>query len=506
MPSVPSLGELFGSLFRRLPDDPETRAELRALATALLELASSEPSAEPRPGPPAVSSEPSALPPSLSDEEFRDVTRDLVRSLSQPPAAPPPATLRPRSDPSDPTLPPRIENRCRLKAEGARWAAERQRRLARQADFHTEILPRDRDLIARARALPDCYLWMCTPQAPSPSDLSLFEDLAGCFDCLADATALLRVALDEEDRTPEHVETAIDLAAEAQSSLLAALQAIDGPNDPDQLAAFTWIREIAASRHFFIRNHMRRDDMADPRHHPELAQRLEQARSRVEEQQGRKRRVHQLLNKLRYISGKIAEGRDDQWEGLVATTRELVTLGLAPSHPEIRDALLPVVDDLPPHDDQDYPDEFRLVLGQIDRFLALHATAPAEEPADRTPSPSVAEVRKLLAGKVLLLIGGERRPQHQELLRRSFGLAEVIWPDAAHHMSVETFGPAVARPEVALVLLAIRWSSHAFGDVKHMCDAHGKPLVRLPGGYNVNQVASQILEQCGDRLRSQLPG
>jgi hypothetical protein len=50
------------------------------------------------------------------------------------------------------------------------------------------------------------------------------------------------------------------------------------------------------------------------------------------------------------------------------------------------------------------------------------------------------------------------------------------------------------------VLLAIRWSSHSFGDVKRSCDRHGKPMVRLPGGYSPNQVAAQILAQCSGRL------
>ncbi|HVC98270.1 MAG TPA: hypothetical protein VND64_31655 [Pirellulales bacterium] len=33
------------------------------------------------------------------------------------------------------------------------------------------------------------------------------------------------------------------------------------------------------------------------------------------------------------------------------------------------------------------------------------------------------------------------------------------------------------------------------------CERHGKPLVRLPKGYNSNEVARQILEQCGERLQ-----
>jgi hypothetical protein len=51
-----------------------------------------------------------------------------------------------------------------------------------------------------------------------------------------------------------------------------------------------------------------------------------------------------------------------------------------------------------------------------------------------------------------------------------------------------------------VVLLAIRWSSHSFGEVKDFCDRYGKLLVRLPAGYNPNQVAVQILQQIGNRL------
>jgi hypothetical protein len=35
-----------------------------------------------------------------------------------------------------------------------------------------------------------------------------------------------------------------------------------------------------------------------------------------------------------------------------------------------------------------------------------------------------------------------------------------------------------------------------------MCDRYGKPFVRLPGGYNPDQVARQILEQVSGRLET----
>ena len=51
------------------------------------------------------------------------------------------------------------------------------------------------------------------------------------------------------------------------------------------------------------------------------------------------------------------------------------------------------------------------------------------------------------------------------------------------------------------VILSIRWSSHSFGDVKHWCDQHDKPLVRLPRGYNASQVAKEIIDQASERLQ-----
>ena len=64
------------------------------------------------------------------------------------------------------------------------------------------------------------------------------------------------------------------------------------------------------------------------------------------------------------------------------------------------------------------------------------------------------------------------------------------------------FEPAVARSDVAVVLLAIRWASHSYGDVKDYCEKYGKPMVYLTAGYNPNQIAHQILQQVGDRLQA----
>jgi hypothetical protein len=58
----------------------------------------------------------------------------------------------------------------------------------------------------------------------------------------------------------------------------------------------------------------------------------------------------------------------------------------------------------------------------------------------------------------------------------------------------------VAHDDVVAVVLAIRWSSHGFGEVKEFCEKYSKPLVRLSAAYSPNQVAYQLLRQVGDRL------
>jgi hypothetical protein len=103
---------------------------------------------------------------------------------------------------------------------------------------------------------------------------------------------------------------------------------------------------------------------------------------------------------------------------------------------------------------------------------------------------------------VFVLIGGVERTASGRAIERAFGLSRLNWISTRPHESVTIFEPAVARPETAVVLLAIRWASHSYGDVKDYCEKYGKPMVYLTGGYNPNQIAHQILAQVGDRLRA----
>ena len=123
-----------------------------------------------------------------------------------------------------------------------------------------------------------------------------------------------------------------------------------------------------------------------------------------------------------------------------------------------------------------------------------------EEPGEDRPHPDVLETARLLKGRSLVLVGGDRRESAEQALIDSLGLKGVHWVSTQDQDGLGSLESAVGQPDVALVLLAIRWSSHSYGNVKSICEKHQKPLVRLPGGFSVNQVASQVMAQTGGRL------
>ena len=244
---------------------------------------------------------------------------------------------------------------------------------------------------------------------------------------------------------------------------------------------------------------MRVDDPADPAQWSDLQSRIEAVESRWEENQkrnkDRRKRMGNLRFKLSQIGGN-AESDHQQWLQISSIIEGLVNDGLPPNNSELRDLLLPKLDDLP--DMLNMSVGFRLVLNEVDHFLADRPQP--ESPRDLLPTKEVTEVTKRLRCHSMVVIGGKNRPASYQSLMEAFRLKELIWIETREHQSIAGFEHFVSDPEVLVVVLAIRWSSHSFGDVKAFCDRYNKPLVRLPGGYNPNQVALQIMKQCSERL------
>lgn len=277
--------------------------------------------------------------------------------------------------PSDDDL-PQIAARCRLKADGSRWAAERERRIAGGASFQDEVAPSDREIIARARATEGCYLWMNSPGWIAPPDLTLLEDLAGCFDVLAEALgAVLASRIDEGTVSTE----ALELLAAAQSAVWAAVARVSARTDPDQEKVFIWLRETASRQGVFISRHMRRDDPADPSVWRELASRVRQFGEIAGTAREQDRLRRKLLKKLAFIQARCLSGDEDPEFGrerFIATADELLALGLPPSHPELCGLTAALFDtDVDAGDGRPLSGGFRQVLRETARLRERSSAA-----------------------------------------------------------------------------------------------------------------------------------
>ena len=390
-----------------------------------------------------------------------------------------------------------LADRCRVKGDAARIVARR------VAD---SFLPRDAaaeaDAFGRADALPDCMLWMLT-RDPIVTAPKAWHDLAGAYSTAADAALMLHAWHHAPPSLLErNAYRVLSLAAEAQSVLLYAVTDVrDVKVDFDQIQLFAHVRTVARDMQVFIPKFLKREDRADPASWPDVGRRVAEVTAELRAVGERDRSRHKVMNNLRFKLGRLhqqPEQHADEWPQVLKMIEDVVAGGLPPSNPDLRDWLLPVFEDIP--DTVELGPNVTLVLRELDRYLD---SRPDADPPPRVqrPSPDVAAVAELLRGREVVLIGGQARPNHQAALVRAFGLAGVRWIVTPEHTSFTVFEPDVARPEVAVVLLAIRWSSHDYDNVRQYCDAYGKPLVRLPGGYNANQVAHHIMSQAGERLR-----
>lgn len=393
-----------------------------------------------------------------------------------------------------------LAQRCVVKKEGALWAAERQRHALQGIRNDPELDRQRMKLIEYAQALPDCYLWMCQREGPTMVDALAFEELAGCFEATMVVVLLLNDIINDDNTDEDFLEPALTLAGEAQAMLRNAVSAVNGTVDSDQVKLFQWLKATTNYYRIYIRDFMSKWTAVKPETWPDLKRRVEELTVRIDELKQTIKQREKLFGKVRHRRRVIqaAPGQEllEDWQRLMEAVNGLVESGLPPSSVELREQLLPVLDQMP--DGLEVPKNFQLVLREIDRFLAKRA--PSTETVEATaPIAEVLQVRSLLRDQTVVLIGGERRQAAASALCTAFELKELIWIEG-HDQTYTDFEPHVARTEVSVVLLAIRWSRHGFGEVKEFCDRYNKPFVRLLGGYNPNQVAHTILNQIGQRL------
>lgn len=494
--------------------NPDLRGELAAAARAVAIWAEGEvaPPAPPVLAVEAVAVTPAQTPPAVepSPTPRESVLDQLI--LPVPIAARPSVPLNPYPTPAPigdhgrefvPLPLATVAARCRLKAAAAKL-------MARKAAGGVAAAGEEDELRAQSDAIPDCGLWMLDPHG-YPKSKAVWDDLAGGFQVVATAADLLRAwAASGPDLAAG--QEVLTHAAEAQSMLLYAVADVGWvTRDHEQVQMFVHIRELGKQHQIYVPRFLRREDPADPSRWPDLAERLKGLLGRfkpvagtaaVNGAAGDPTKVRQkALGNLKFKLKKVADDPTalaDEWPRVVELLDQVVSAGVPPSNLELREMLLPVYDHLP--DDLPTSVGAERVFRAIELYRDAQPTVAEQADEEQVPSGEVLRARELLGGKELVLIGGQRRPHHVANLRRTLGLADVRWLSTPEHTSFTVFEPDIARPDVAVVVLAIRWANHDYAEVQRYCDKYGKPLVRLRAGYNPNQVAHHVLTQAGERL------
>lgn len=395
--------------------------------------------------------------------------------------------------------------RCAIKKAGATWAVERQQRLAQGIANDLQLEADRKALIHQAQSMADCYLWMCPREAPPLATTVQFEQIVGGFAVMMDMADLLQAILREGEEPSPFLEEALHLAAQAQASLRKAVAAIYDTPDSDQTRLFRWLKDITVLYQMKI-PYMTSRNAADPAAWGSLQARIRALATKIQVVKQSSKERKKLMGKVQHRCKVIREHKGverlDDWQRLNVAVTELIETGLPPSNSDLRTHLLPVIDDLP--ETVELSKIFYRVLRELDRFLAEHPPSVddiAANSAAISPIEEVQRVRVLLRDRVVLLIGGERRPSAIAALTLAFDLKELIWIESYEktHINFEHY---VARADVAVVILAIRWAPHSHGEVKEFCAQYNKPFVRLLAGYSPNQVAYTLLNQVSHQLEA----
>jgi hypothetical protein len=501
---------------------PELQSELLQLARSFTKWLEDQqdataPSSQVSASHPVLQQQPPPLPPGYVHEFLAPVPSYAPR-VSMAPSAPTPGYDTAREFIPLPLS--TVVARCRVKAAAAKLVTKR---VAGATLAETEA---DEEKIRKqAEAIPDCGLWMFDGSGMKQPK-ALWDDLTGGYTVCASAAELLKIWMAQGPDLSTGQEVLL-LCAEAQSMLLYAVSDLAWVNrDHEQVQLFVHIRELGKIHQIYVPRFLRREDPADPSKWPDLLQRL--AKAIVKFGGGLSATVSsntnvdtltplqtpalpadpakvraKALGNLRFKLRKLSEQDDaplEEWPRMVELLEQAVQAGVPPSSLELREMLVPVFSRLPR--DLEAPAPVERVFRAIELHLESLKTDDEPLPELNPSDPEIAATAELLRGKELVFIGGLRRSHHINALKKAFSLSDVRWLSTPEHTSFTVFEADIARSEVAVVVLAIRWSSHDYASVQQYCTRYGKPLVRLKAGYNPSQVAHAILEQVSDKLKS----
>jgi hypothetical protein len=484
--------------------DEEVRAALEMLGHALLALTVPlEPEAADVEAaiPATAASVPEARPTVL--DLFRSALRGReVESTTPEPvavqAAPPAPIVRPRPVLPPPVIPSipapvfdieELAAAFRAKSGAAVWCAQTR---AGGTSITSELPPHlAGDLSSRQTWFADRLTLHLRPERA-------YRQLAGLFAALEQALDFAAASRQAGDPLFQPLQ----LLAEAQSMLRVAAREIGEAIDPDQERVYRFLRTVTSEFSVYLPRFMKLDDPGDPAAWEDIQRRIDAASQPLRDRVRRERDQRQAQSRLDFhldaLSAPEPNDVEHHWAETFAAIDTLIDAGmLQPSNRELRERLLPLLDSRPPG--IAIGEGVALVLREIDRYLARLEAEESRTGEPAAVSVDVARVAEVLDGRSIVFIGGEPRVEHKDRIERVFHLREMVWLEG-YGRSYRSYEPAIARDDVAIVVLALRWASHESMNVQVYCEQYGKPLITLKSGYNANQLASQVIAQAGQRL------
>jgi len=347
-------------------------------------------------------------------------------------------------------------------------------------------------------------LWM--REFMAPERLEWMQHLGESFETAADAALLLEKAFPVTlDSITHRHQDVVDAVAHVSSILLSASLRMQGKHDlnvdPDVRDFHRWLEFLTQRYQIYQERYMKFNALAPLKSLPDAQKKLQA----LKDSRGKAEREY-LSGLKAYLKQIAAESPGSAARRLkevrfLEKIESARTLGWQPSRLDLRKLLSAWYDALPRPEDP--PPFYTQLLGFVDdqyREQPDEETDEDEDDLQPSKTPNIDRVRMLLHGKALYIVGGNPVPAAMERIKKAFGLSDVLWPETQPHTSVDSLRPTVSRPEVAAVLLLVRFASHTFGQLIEDCERTRKPFVRIPNGYGVKQIAYQILAQASHQL------
>lgn len=409
-----------------------------------------------------------------------------------------------------------VAARCRLKAEACLHQIVRQ---SQERDTAEEFESRQRmnDLIATAKSMRDCFLWMFFRKGTPSTDEEL-DLIARCYTAMAEAADLCHaIEPINEWHDEEEVREALQLLATISSGLRVALSAtwLTQP-DIDQDEVHQWLKLVTAEHRYHVKRHMQLGDPADPADDVSAArERAKELLGALENQRKNRDKADRLLKRALYHAQRVRDAATSPYEEEpplhdCKKINDAVEQLRALDAPDLDRMVRQIAAVAPPEyfPDAVQPDPMLRSAaeslaqpqnGSKDRSRRARETAKSE----RVWSEDVLRVRELLGGGQVVVVGGEPRRDAIERITDAFALDAVVWPDLTEHGSAEPMRAPISNPDTRLVIVLIKLTGHEHAErARDFARQANVPFVLMPAGYNPEQIAAEVMRQASAQLRS----